>query len=139
MLEGFLRVEGGDQMFLFARLFSVGGRDGENSRNPTGRGMLFSLWRPSSEDFKITRSCSPWCANLVGVCLVLAMILEELARHAHISIHHGNTKCGTVVEPEGIEELTRLGLVKPETVMRHANLSDDQPGVRIQGVPIGSV
>ena len=66
------------------------------------------------------------------VCLVLAIFLEEFARHAHSSIHHGKTKCGTVVE-------SHPGLVKPEPVMRHSTLSDDQPGVPILGVPIGSV
>ena len=45
------------------------------------------------------------------------------------------------IAPEGIEELTRLArLVKPEAVVWRgdANLSHDQQGVRILGVPICS-
>ena len=68
---------------------------------------------------------------------------QRNSRHAHINIHHGKTQVWNRggIAPEGIEELTRLAkLVKPEAVVWRgdANLSHNQHGVRILGVPICS-
>ena len=71
------------------------------------------------------------------VCAVIGIISEELARHAHISIHHGKTQ----VWNRGGIALTRVArLVKPEAVgwRGGADLSDDTDVLHL-GVPTSSV
>ena len=160
-LEGLLSMEGGDQILPFARLFygttsTYLWEDemGNTQEIPQGDGgeqgdpltpMLFSLGEhPALEAIRRrllddeTVVCLP-----DRVCAVLAIMAEDLARHAHISIHHGKTQVWNRggIAPEGIEELTRLArLVKPEAIVWRCdvNLSHDQQDVRILGVPIGS-
>ena len=74
----------------------------------------------------VTVVCQP---DRVSSVIITA---EELARHAHVSIHHGKTQVWNLggIAPEGIEELTRLArLVKPEAIVWRGdvNLSQECP------------
>ena len=132
MLEGLLRMEGGDQILPFARLFygtpsTCLWEDemGNTQEIPQGEGgeqgdplmpMLFSLGEhPAFEAIRrrllddekllaylddVTVMCQP-----DRVSAVIAIMAEELARHAHISIHHGKTQVWNRggIAPEGGE------------------------------------
>ena len=76
------------------------------------------------------------------VRIVVTIIDEEVARHAHV-IYHGKTQVWNRGgdAPEGIDELARLArLVKPEAVVWRCDiqLPVERQGVRLLGVPIGS-
>ena len=156
MLEGLLRMEGGDQILPFARCFyginifcgktrwapprsSSKGKEGS-------KGILscpcFLHW-VNKDDELVFANLDDICAvcrpDRVGV--VFAILQQEFQSHAHIQ-HLGKTQVwnrGGVV-PVGIEHLTRLARrVKPDAVVWRGDtdLPLSQQGIQVLGVPIG--
>ena len=72
---------------------------------------------------------------------VLAILAQDLQRHAHIDLHQGKTQVwnrgGEV--PEGIEAITRAArAVKPGAlVWRDTSLPPEEQWIKVLGAPIG--
>ena len=152
MLEGLLRMEGGDQILLFARYFNgpinifMGRRVGLHPDHPA-RGRRGA--RRSSHAHAICIGSAPIPAaqarlqhdeQVVAhfddiyavcrpnrVCAVFAILQQELQNHAHIQLHLGKTQG---LEP-GRRELTRLAIlgvpIGQLELVQHL-LGEEEPG-----------
>ena len=139
MQEGLLRMEGGDQILLFVRMFYSGPSTGVTQHIAQGEGgeqgdplmpMLFALGqhkslveaqvRLSDNEHLFAFPDDVYITNKPGrVTEAHTVVEEELWTHAGIHLHHGKTKVWNRggVEPEGIEELTRIARrVRPDAV-----------------------
>ena len=147
MLEGLLRMEGGDQILPFVRMFysnpstylwedelgvtqhiaqGEGGEQGEPLMP-----LLFALGqhkslveaqaRLSGNERLLAFLDDIYIASMPDrVSEAHTIVEEELSTHAHIHFHHGKTKVWNRggVEPEGIAELTRRARqVRPDAVV----------------------
>ena len=147
MLEGLVRMEGGDQILPFVRCFYGSPSTylwedemGETQEIPQGEGgeqgdqlmpMLFALGQHRALEAVQSRlrDGEKLFAFLDDVCLVcspgrvadvLKIIEEELMAHANISLHLGKTQVWnrSGVVPASIEEISRAArLVKPDAIV----------------------
>ena len=165
MLEGLLRMEG---VLPFVRMFYNGPstylwEDEMGSHNTSHKGReggkattscpCCSHWANTSPLSKHKRGCltTSICfafpddvhiTNPPGrVTEAHTVEEEELWTHAGIHLHHGKTKVWNRggVEPEGIEELTRIARrVRPDAVVWKGgdqNLPSSEQGLKVLGVP----
>ena len=160
MLEGLVRMEGGDQILPFVRCFygspsTYLWKDemGETKEIPQGEGgehALCSGPASSTGAFRVAcvtaRNCllssttSIWLSG--ASCRCLEDHEEELMAHANISLHLGKTQVWnrSGVVPAGIEEISRAArLVKPDAIVWRGDeeLPLAQQGIRVLGAPIG--
>ena len=143
MLEGLLRMEGGDKILPFVRCFYGSSSTylwedelGATQYISQGEGgeqgdplmpLLFALEQHSSlvaiqERLRGNERVFAYLDDIYAVCgpgrleQVHAVLEEELYTHAHIQVHHGKTQVwnrGGVL-PNGIAELTRAArMLKP--------------------------
>ena len=167
VLEGLLRMEKGDQILPFVRMFYAStflweDETGTTRDIPQGEGgeqgdplmpFLFALGLhraltavrgrllPSEKVFAFLDDfcviCSPH-----RVLEVHQILEEELRNHAQISLHHGKTQAWNRagVQPRGIDILTRAARsMRPDAVVWRgdASLPAGQQGLKILGVPVG--
>ena len=169
MLEGLLRVDGGDQILPFVRMFYSGPSTylwedemGVTQHITQGEGgeqgdplmpMLFALSqhkslvetqaRLSDNEHLFAFLDDVYITNQLGrVTEAHTVVEEELWTHAGIRLHHGKTKVWNRggVEPEGIEELTRIARrVRPDAVVWRGdqNWPPSEQGLKVLWVPIG--
>ena len=154
MLEGLLRMEGGDQILPFVRCFykSPSTHPHEDEMGtiqyiPQGEGgeqsdplmpMLFALGQQKAPADHVTAflddiytACRPERLDEVHTA-----VGEELATHAHIHVHHSKTQVWNRggVELSGMEEMTRPArVVNPDAVVWRQTA---QQGVKVLGIPI---
>ena len=169
MLEGLLRMEGGDQILPFVRMFYSGPSTylwedemGVTQHIAQGAGgeqgdplmpILFALGQHGALEATQARLGRGehvmaflddiYVTNQPGrVTEAHTVVEEELWTHASIHLHHGKTKVWNRggVEPEGIEELTRMARrVRPDVVVWRGdqNLPPSEQGLKVLGVPLG--
>ena len=164
MLEGLLRMEGGDQTLPFVRMFysAPSGRYGSHNKHiAQGEGgeqsdplmpMLFALGqhkslveahvRLSDNEHLFAFLDDVYITNQRAGSLKLTLLWKRSSGPTQASVSTmEKPKCGTVVAWSlNIEELTRIARqVRPDAVVWRGdhNLPLSEQGLKVLGVPIG--
>ena len=148
MLEGLRRVEGGDQVVPFVRMFYGSPSEylWEDATGVVHRIPPRAL-AATQESLQAGERLVAFLDDICTVTLpervgpVNVTLQAELWRHAKITVHGGKTKVwnSTGERPEACHELERVArLSDPEAIVwRGSGIPVDRQGIKVLGAPIG--